>query len=112
EHHIVDAIGHNRPTIPHQIDMGAIDAEDAAGDLVRRTGSDLTIAVDRFGLQALHHKPATLVAAATYEDAAAQNGCAVAASREAGEIRADDDVVVSLHVPQGESALQDVDAVA
>lgn len=34
-------------------------------------GSDLTVVVDHFGLQTLHDRPATLVASAAYEDAAA-----------------------------------------
>src|SRR5579864_7500050 len=112
EHHVVDAIGYDRASIAHDINMSAVNREDAAGDLVRRAGCDPAIAVDRIGLQTPHVEPTTLVAGAADKDAAAANRRTVASSREADEVRADDDAVVGLHVPERERAVDDIDAVA
>lgn len=73
EHHIVDAIGHHRAAIAYDVDISAVDREDAAGDLIRRTGRNTAIAVDRIGFQTPHVEPSGLVAVAADEDAAAAN---------------------------------------
>src|SRR5665213_762768 len=70
EHHVVDAVGRDRATIPHDINMSAVHGEDAAGDLVRRARRDLTVAIDSVCFQASHGEPPALVAGAAHKDAA------------------------------------------
>ncbi len=111
EYHVVDAVGHDRPAIPDDVDIGAVDGKDAAGDLVSRAGRNATIAVDRIGFQPPHVEPAGLVTAAADENAAAANRRAVAARREADEIGADNHAGVLLHVPERECPVDDIDAV-
>src|SRR6185437_16122906 len=102
EDHVVDAVGHDWAAIAHDVDVSAVDREDAAGDLIRSTGRDSAIAVDRIRLQTPHIEPAAFVARAAHENAAASNRCAVAASRETDEVRTDDHAIIGLHVPERE----------
>jgi len=41
KHHVVDTVGYDRTKIAHYVDTGAVDREDAAGNLVRRAGRKL-----------------------------------------------------------------------
>src|SRR6185437_10463593 len=93
EHHIVDAISDDRTAIADDVDVSAVNREDAAGDLVRRAGSNPSIAVDRIGLQTPHVEPAALVAGAADENAAAANRSPVAAGRKADKVRTDDHAI-------------------
>src|SRR5665213_4040035 len=112
QHHVVDAIGHDRPAIAHHIGIGAVNREHTTGDLIRRARRNAAVAVDRIGLQPPHVEPAGLVAAAADKDAAAANRLAIATRRTADEIGTDPPAGILLHVPERERAVDDVDAVA
>src|SRR5262245_17979288 len=92
--------------------MGAVDREDSAGDLVRRSWGDLAVAVHRIGLQSSYEKTATLVTGTAHEHAAPQHRRLVSTNRQARQFRSHDHAIVSLHVPKRERALDDRDAIA
>ncbi|CAN5203786.1 hypothetical protein BH10PSE11_BH10PSE11_15290 [soil metagenome] len=112
EHHVVDAVGHDRPAISDDIDVRTIDGKDATSDLVSGAGRNSAVAVNRIGLQTAHVQPAGLVAAAAHKNPAAAHRRAIATGRETDEIRTDNHAGVLLHVPQRERAVDDVDAVS
>src|SRR5262245_9594306 len=70
QYHVIHAIGHNRAVIPNHVNMGAVDREDSPGDLVRRSGGNLAVAVHRLGVQSSYEKTAPLVTVTAHEDAA------------------------------------------
>jgi hypothetical protein len=49
---------------------------------------------------------------AAHENSAAKHRRTIATDRETDQLRADDHIVVRLHVPERECALNDIDAVA
>ncbi len=112
QHHVVDAVGHDRAAVAHLVDVRVEDGEHATGDLVRRAFRDAAVAVDRTRIELRHHEAASGKTGAADEDAAAANRCAFAARRQSDQVGADGHALVRLHVPQRERPLQNVDAEA
>jgi hypothetical protein len=91
--------------------VGTADDENAARDLVGRPRRNPPIRVDRLGFESLHIKTSAIVHCTAHKDATSRDGRAKAPDREIVEVSRDDDVLVSLRVPNRKDALQDVYAV-
>ena len=105
ERHIINAVRHDGSTIRDAVDVCAVDDENAARELIRRPWRNPPIHVDLFGFESPHIETPAIVACAAHEDAASHDGRAEAPNRDIVEVSRDNDVPVSLRVPNRKSAL-------
>jgi hypothetical protein len=112
EHHVVRPVRADGPDVAHLIDERVRDDKYAAGDPVRRAGSNTAVAVDGTRLQPAHTQAAARASGAAHENATALDRRARTSGSEADQVRANDHLRVALLVPEGKGAGYDFDPVS
>ena len=112
EHHVIYAVGHDRPSVTYFVNVCVVDGKDAARDLIGRAFGNSAIAIDRTGIEQRRNESPARKTRAADEDTAAAHRSAFTAHRQADQFGGDDDTFVRLHIPQRERPLEDVDAEA